>query len=92
MGLQLLYRQFAKLDENVNCYFWTSTSAYFSKAEPTNAYAWYVAFGYAVGNDGKDSHGAGVIRFSPKYTESTAALEGGDNILNSVRAVRTITP
>jgi hypothetical protein len=73
--------------DNPNYYFWTSTSAYFSPADPTYYYAWYVAFGFAIGDDG-DSHGAGAVRFSPKYEESTAFCEGGDNMTNSVRAVR----
>jgi len=75
-------------DVNENYYYWTSTSAYFSKSDPTYYYAWYVAFGFAIGNDGEDSHGAGGVRFSPKYSESEAFLEGGDNMLNNVRAVR----
>lgn len=80
----------SELDENINYYFWTSTSAYFSTQAPDNAYAWYVAFGKAVGNDGEDSHGAGAVRFSPKFVDSPYAGEGGDNILNSVRLVRNI--
>lgn len=75
-------------EENPHYYFWTSTSAYFSTSDPTNYYAWYVAFGFAVGNDGQDSHGAGAVRFSPKYEDSETFLEGGDNMINSVRAVR----
>lgn len=77
-----------ELEENENYYFWSSTSAYFSSELPDNGYAWYVAFGKAVGDDGEDSHGAGAVRFSPKYLESEFAGEGGDNILNSVRLVR----
>lgn len=70
-------------EKNENYYFWTSTSAYFSKSSPSYDSAWYVAFGYT-------SHGAGSVRFSPKYEESTALREGGDNILNSIRLVRNI--
>jgi len=77
-------------DDNVNYYFWTNTSAYFSSMDPVYGYAWYVAFGFAVGDDGLDSHGAGAVRFSPKYTGSPNAGEGGDNITNSVRLVRNI--
>ena len=77
-----------ELEENENYYFWSSTSAYFSKELPDNGYAWYVAFGKAIGDDGEDSHGAGAVRFSPKYLESEFVGEGGDNILNSVRLVR----
>ncbi len=51
------------LEDNINCYFWSSTSAYFSKQEPEYYYAWYVAFGKAVGPDGEDIHGAGAVRF-----------------------------
>jgi hypothetical protein len=80
-----------ELEDNEFYYFWTSTSAYFSTELPDNAYAWYVAFGYAVDNEGEDTHGAGAVRFSPKYTESPYAGEGGDNILNSIRLVRNIT-
>lgn len=69
--------------ENENFYYWTSTSAYFSIQDPDYDSAWYVAFGYT-------SHGAGAVRFSPKYTESTASSEGEDNILNSVRLVRNV--
>ena len=68
-------------EENPNYYYWTSTSAYFNKMDPTYDSAWYVAFGYT-------SHGAGAVRFSPKYEESSAVREGEDNILNSVRLVR----
>ncbi len=69
--------------ENENYYYWTSTSAYFSEVAPQYDSAWYVAFGYT-------SHGAGAVRFSPKYEGSDAISEGGDNILNSVRLVRNI--
>ncbi len=72
-----------ELSENENYYFWTSTSAYFSDASPEYNSAWYVAFGYT-------SHGAGAVRFSPKYEGSDALSEGEDNILNSVRLVRTV--
>ncbi len=82
------YFNTTELAENENYYFWSSTSAYFSTELPDNGYAWYVAFGKAVGDDGEDSHGAGAVRFSPKYLESDFAGEGGDNILNSVRLVR----
>jgi len=74
--------------ENPDNYFWTSTSAYMNPRDPVYAYAWYVAFGYSVGGDGKDTHGAGAVRFSPKYAGSPNAGEGGDNTANSVRAVR----
>ncbi len=73
-----------ELEENENYYYWTSTSAYFSDMAPEYDSAWYVAFGYT-------SHGAGAVRFSPKYVGSDAISEGGDNTLNSVRLVRTIS-
>ena len=47
-------------------YYWSSTSAYFSQASPEYYYAWYVAFGYAVDDDGNDLHGAGAVRFDTK--------------------------
>ncbi|MFI3169585.1 MAG: DUF1566 domain-containing protein [Faecalibacterium sp.] len=68
-------------DDNVNYYYWTSTSAYFSADAPDYNSAWYVAFGYT-------SHGAGAVRFSPKYEGSDALAEGEDNILNCIRLVR----
>ncbi|MFI3210195.1 MAG: DUF1566 domain-containing protein [Peptostreptococcaceae bacterium] len=71
------------LEENENYYYWTSTSAYFSEISPNYDSAWYVAFGYT-------SHGAGAVRFSPKYVGSEALSEGEDNILNSVRLVRNV--
>lgn len=79
-----------EFQENENFYFWTGTSAYFSQMNPGYGYAWYVAFGFAVGDDDLDSHGAGAVRFSPKYQESEYEGEGGDNMLNSVRLVRDI--
>ncbi|OON99856.1 MAG: hypothetical protein ATN35_10760 [Epulopiscium sp. Nele67-Bin004] len=83
------YFTYTTLEDNEFFYYWTSTSAYFSTADPTNYYAWYVAFGYAIDDNGEDYHGAGGVRFSQKYLESEAMGEGGDNILNSVRLVRT---
>ncbi|WP_317855410.1 DUF1566 domain-containing protein [Chakrabartyella piscis] len=77
------YFSCTELAENENYYFWTSTSAYFSEMSPDYDSAWYVAFGYT-------SHGAGAVRFSPKYEGSSALSEGEDNILNSVRLVRNV--
>ncbi|SHG92526.1 Lcl C-terminal domain-containing protein [Ferrimonas marina] len=68
-------------------YFWSSTSAYFSPEDPAYAYAWYVAFGTAVNNEGEDLHGAGVVRFDTKY-EGGPAAEGGERYYNFVRLVR----
>lgn len=89
------YFNVTKLDNNPNYYFWTSTSAYFSKQDPSYIYAWYVAFGYAVGPDGKDIHGAGAVRFAPKSKDTKLLgikplAKGEDNMLNSVRLVRDI--
>lgn len=55
-----------------------------------DALAYAEDFEYAVDNEGNDTHGAGAVRFSPKYTESTFAGEGGDNIINSIRLVRNV--
>jgi len=65
-------------------WYWTSTSAI---AQASGAYtsAWYVAFGRAVGSDGKDLHGAGAVRFDTK----AAGTPGGQNrCYNFVRLVR----
>jgi len=70
-------------------YFWTSTSAYFSPQSPGYDYAWYVAFGTAVGPDGEDTHGAGGVRFDTK-AEGGPESEGGERIFNYVRLVRDI--
>ncbi|MFD2914070.1 Lcl C-terminal domain-containing protein [Psychroserpens luteus] len=69
-------------------YFWTSTSAHFQKGKPFY-YAWYVAFGRAVNNEGLDFHGAGAVRFDTKY-ENGPASEGGERIYNYVRLVRNL--
>lgn len=68
-------------------YFWTSTSAYFGTNQPEYYYAWYVAFGYAVDNDGQDTHGAGAVRFDTKV-EGGPLGEGGERYYNFVRCVR----
>ena len=69
-------------------YYWTSTSAHFRSGEPY-FYAWYVAFGMAVNNEGKDFHGAGAVRFDTKY-EGGNLGEGGERTYNYVRLVRNI--
>jgi hypothetical protein len=56
-------------------YYWTSTSAQFSSHRPGYYYAWYVAFGYAVGQEGNDRHGAGAVRYDAK-AEGGALVEG----------------
>ena len=47
--------------------------------------AWYVAFGRAVGSDGKDLHGAGAVRFDAK---AIGAPGGESRYVNYVRLVR----
>lgn len=69
-------------------YYWTSTSARFQKGKPYY-YAWYVAFGRAVNNEGLDFHGAGAVRFDTKH-ENGPASEGGERYYNYVRLVRNI--
>lgn len=69
-------------------YYWTSTSAQFTAGEPYY-YAWYVAFGRAVNQEGVDFHGAGAVRFDTKY-EGGALGEGGERYANYVRLVRDI--
>ncbi len=69
-------------------YFWTSTSARFQKGKPYY-YAWYVAFGRAVNNEGLDFHGAGAVRFDTKH-ENGPASEGGERYYNYVRLVRNV--
>ena len=71
-------------------YFWTSTSAYFNPSDPSYYYAWYVAFGMAVGDDGNDTHGAGAVRFDTKV-EGGPAGEGGERVYNYVRCVRDLS-
>lgn len=68
-------------------YFWTNTSAYFGGDSQEYYYAWYVAFGSAVGQDGADFHGAGAARFDTKI-EGGPLGEGGERYYNYVRLVR----
>jgi len=75
-------------DEMDYPYYWTSTSARFQKGKPYY-YAWYVAFGRAVNNEGLDFHGAGAVRFDTKH-ENGPASEGGERYYNYVRLVRNI--
>jgi len=76
-------------EDNPYYYYWTSSNAYFSQHDPTNYYAWYVAFGFAVGENGEDSHGAGAVRFLPKSESNGASSEGSEGQTEaSVRAVR----
>lgn len=67
-------------------WYWTNTSALPEANGPYES-AWYVAFGRAVGSDGKDLHGAGVVRFDAKI----AGQSGGQSrYLNYVRLVRDV--
>lgn len=70
-------------------YAWSSTSAYFNPAAPENYYAWYVAFGTAVGADGDDIHGAGAVRYDTKY-EGGPTGEDAERVFNYVRLVRNV--
>ncbi len=67
-------------------YAWSSTSAQFTSGDPYS-YAWYVAFGRAVDDEGLDFHGAGAVRFDTK-TEDGPDAEGGERYYNFVRLVR----
>jgi hypothetical protein len=70
-------------------YFWTSTSNPYIDSHDENGYwyAWYVAFGYAVGTDGEDLHGAGAVRFDTKHEEGADGPDG-ERYYNYVRLVR----
>jgi hypothetical protein len=68
-------------------YFWSSTSSYFSTSSPGYYYAWYVAFGTAVNDDGDDFHGAGAVRFDTKDIDGPAAEEA-ERYYNYARLVR----
>lgn len=69
-------------------YYWTSTSASFTSGEPYY-YAWYVAMGRAVNDEGDDFHGAGAVRFDTKH-ENGPAGEDAERYYNYVRLVRDI--
>ncbi|MFI3266144.1 MAG: DUF1566 domain-containing protein [Rikenellaceae bacterium] len=68
-------------------YCWTSTSALFRKGSPFY-FAWYVAFGRAVNNQGNDMHGAGAVRFDSKSDNGMAVEGGEERYYNFVRLVR----
>ncbi len=65
-------------------WYWTSTSV-----NPENdegyVFAWYVAFGRAVGSDGKDLQGAGAVRFDAKVPGQPG---GQSRYYNYARLVR----
>ena len=70
-------------------YFWSSTSNPY--IDPHDAegywYAWYVAFGYAVDQNGDDIHGAGAVRFDTKSPDGESGPDG-ERYYNYVRLVR----
>lgn len=70
-------------------YYWTGTSASFRKGTPFY-FAWYVAFGRAVNNEGKDFHGAGAVRFDSKSDNGQIVEGGEERYYNFVRLVRDI--
>uniref|UniRef100_UPI004047E35B Lcl domain-containing protein n=1 Tax=Mariniflexile sp. TaxID=1979402 RepID=UPI004047E35B len=69
-------------------YFWTSTSAGSEKVSGMY-FAYYVAFGYAVDQQGNDIHGAGAVRFDTKV-KNGPAVPNEERINNYVRLVRDI--
>ena len=69
-------------------YFWSSTNAYHSPAEPEYLYAWYVAFGTAPDDTGDDLHGAGAVRFDAKIEGSEMEAGDDERVYNYVRLVR----
>lgn len=71
-------------------YYWTNTSACFTKGRPFY-FAWYVAFGRAVNNQGADFHGAGAVRFDSKSDNGIAVEGGEERYYNFVRLVRDIS-
>lgn len=70
-------------------YYWTSTSACFTKGRPFH-FAWYVAFGRAVNGQGADMHGAGAVRFDAKANNGTKVEGNEERYYNFVRLVRNI--
>lgn len=75
-------------DDDDYGYYWTSTSACFTKGKPFY-FAWYVAFGRAVNNEGADFHGAGAVRFDSKSDNGIAVEGGEERYYNFVRLVRS---
>ncbi|MFI3318828.1 MAG: DUF1566 domain-containing protein [Rikenellaceae bacterium] len=76
-------------DDDDYGYYWTSTSACFTKGRPFY-FAWYVAFGRAVNNQGADFHGAGAVRFDSKANNGMKVEGGEERYYNFVRLVRDI--
>lgn len=69
-------------------YYWTSTSANFSKGQ-AYYYAWYISLGRAVNGEGEDFHGAGAVRFDTKDIDGPAG-EDAERYYNYVRLVRDV--
>ncbi len=65
-------------------WYWTNTSV-IPEANGAYAFAWYVAFGRAVGADGKDLHGAGAVRFDAKVPGQPGGESRYDNFVRLVR-------
>ncbi len=70
-------------------YYWSSTSACFTKGQPFY-FAWYVAFGRAVNDQGADFHGAGAVRFDSKTLDVGGVQGDEERYYNFVRLVRDI--
>ncbi|MFR9603004.1 MAG: DUF1566 domain-containing protein [Rikenellaceae bacterium] len=70
-------------------YYWSSTSACFTKGKPFY-FAWYLAAGRAVNNEGADFHGAGAVRFDSKANNGMKVEGGEERYYNFVRLVRNI--
>ncbi len=70
-------------------YYWSSTSACFTKGRPFY-FAWYLAAGRAVNNEGADFHGAGAVRFDSKANNGVTVEGGEERYFNFVRLVRNI--
>jgi hypothetical protein len=65
-------------------WYWTSTSN-LPQSGGSYTFAWYVAFGRAVGSDGLDLHGAGAVRFDAKVPGQTVGESRYDNYVRLVR-------
>lgn len=70
-------------------WYWTGTSA-IAQSDGQYSFAWYVAFGRAGDEYGKDLQGAGAVRFASKASGASVVGEGNGRTSNYVRLVRTI--
>jgi len=66
-------------------WYWTSTTNPGVPGATIYDTAWYVAFGRAVGSDGKDLHGAGAVRFDTKVIGTPGGQERCSNYVRLVR-------